>query len=170
MVRLSAFAGALAVFLVTALLVSVVAGGLGPRLEFDAQRLLEQARAASPYDLKLPASLPEGYELENVIWGGADPKEFSDSTDFFVDIWYSNSHGDVIHVWQSNVVDLGPYDPTADADAVAEFVGDATWMFTAPRADGTDRYQLARRFAGGIIVTIDSVSEARLRDMAASVK
>lgn len=138
---------------------------------FDTTRLLAQARSESPFELKYPGTVPAGLTLHNVMWGGADQLEYPGSTDFSVDYWFLDADGARLHVWQTNIKDLGIWDPTQSTDGMPETIGGDTWVNQRlTLGEGYTSFQLSRRFPDGVLVTIDYyVDGTMLRDVASAL-
>lgn len=153
-----------------AALVVVIAttrGGQPQGPKFETASLLAQARAEAPFQLRYPATIPPGFTPNNVIWGGADPIEYPGSTDFFVDFWLVDAKGMRLHVWQTNLEDLGAEDPIRSPDGISETIAGAEWIYQRISLGGYPLFQLSRRFPDGILVTIDyPVDGPVLRDIA----
>lgn len=164
---------AVAVFIVTISAALTQAGDSDARVEgpqFDATRLLAQAREAAPFDLKFPTSIPAGLTLNNVIWSGADPNDFPDSDDFTTDIWFIDSSGERPHIWQTNSTNLSGADPTIRSAAVSELIGGVPWMVETVDLGTYSVVQVSRRFPDGILVSVDAADGVVARSIAAALE
>lgn len=105
------------------------------------------------------------------MWGGADPREYPGSTDFYVDYWFVDGGGVRLHVWQTNLKDLGIWDPTRNADGTAEMIAGAAWIYQpVSLGEGSTTFQLSRRLPDGVLVTIDyQVDGQVLRNVASAL-
>jgi hypothetical protein len=154
-----------------AVVIATTRGGHPQGLIVDTAKLLAQARTESPFELKYPGTVPTGLSLNNVMWSGADPVEHPGSTDFSVDYWFVDADGARLHVWQTNLKDLGDWDPTQALGGSPEIIAGDTWIYERLSV-GKDytSFQLSRRFPDGVTVTIDyPVDGPMLRNVAAAL-
>jgi hypothetical protein len=143
-------------------------GAGGPDVE--ALDLLEEARSAVTFEVRYPEELPEGLTLTNVTWQGADPLEDPDSRFSGLDYWLNVDGGGRLHVWQTNLPDLGDADPTRSEGGVAETIGDRVWVLRVTELGSQVREELSRRFDDGVLVSIDLDSATLVREFAAKLR
>jgi hypothetical protein len=168
--RARLLAVALAAVAVLLAVLAVTRAGQPEGPTFDAEELLAQARAAAPYELKFPETVPAGLTLHNVIWGGADPEDDPGSSAFYADIWFLDEDGSRLHVWQTNMPDI-TNDPTTRPDARPESIDGRVWMFERLELGDSSTLQLSRRFADGILVTVDYQRDGELlREIASALQ
>ncbi|HET9672308.1 MAG TPA: hypothetical protein VFQ40_05610 [Actinomycetota bacterium] len=164
--RLGVLVGLLGAGLGAGIVLSFAVPGVGqpqsnPELP-DPNETLAEAKAAAPYDVKLPASLPAGATIEHVVWD-------KDEGVVVVDIWFSLPTAGRLHLWQTNT--SSPIESIPDGEAVA--IGERTWSRVPVDWGVETLLQFSTRFEDGVTVTVDapirSLDEQGLIDVAASI-
>lgn len=147
-----------------AALVLAVTPALGVANAEDQQLELRRARAASEVEdaragltfaLQMPTWLPRGYSLEHIAWFVPDP--WLGTTASSVDAWYSDSGSAFIHVWQTDIGDLGEFDPVRQGEPF-ETPSSEIWSasFEKPGIGSVLTSILSRRLSDGTTISIDS--------------
>ncbi len=139
---------------------SQVSGLEDPAQEEELRRaqaitLLETARMEVDFALLTPGWLPDGYSLVHVAW--FQPDDVIGTTASSVDTWYSDTGRPLIHIWQTNIPDLGEKDPLRIGSPLT-LSGNETWsVVEGLRAlDSVSATVLSARVSGGTTVSIDS--------------
>jgi hypothetical protein len=135
--------------------------GAEVREQFDA------ALADAPFPVRLPTLA--GFAMTHVDY----VSEPDDPTGhrYSLDVRFTAPNGDVVHVFQTNVLPnaMGATDPVALPGAQAVDVSGQSWMgVRVPNGDGTFNFQLAHRF-DEVTLSLDAPSSDLAIAAAASV-
>lgn len=107
---------------------------------------LAEARAAAPYEVKLPASLPPGAALEHVEW------DIDTNGVVVIDVWFSLPTGGRLHIWQTNTT--SPIESIPEGQTLT--IGGRPWSQVTMDWGTETLVQLSTRFEDGVTVTTDA--------------
>jgi hypothetical protein len=149
--------GAALASLAASIALSFVVSADRPRVQVDAEALLADAQEKSTFLLRLPSELPAGFELVNVIYNRS---EVPGDPTFSVDLYYEDSSGTRLHIWQSNHASLGDEDPVRDPRGQSVDLLDSQEWTRLDLEFGNDTlYILSTRYTDGVTLSLDLAND-----------